>query len=81
VRRAGQAALLAAAGFGDLGAKGLYLTAARVGAAHLAVVTVLASLYPVVTMLWARFLLGERLRAVQNVGLVLAISGVLLLNV
>jgi drug/metabolite transporter (DMT)-like permease len=80
IRRPGPAALLAAAGFADLAANALYATATRHGAAHLAVVTVLASVYPVVTMLWARGLLGERLRAVQNVGVALAFGGILLLN-
>lgn len=55
--------------FGALGgiATLLYLLASGMG--YLAVVAVLASLYPAVTVLCARVLLGERWNAVQLVGL------------
>jgi drug/metabolite transporter (DMT)-like permease len=72
--------LLALVAFGDAAANGTYGLATRSPGAHLAVVTVLASLYPVASTLWARGLLGERLRAVQNVGVIAALGGVLLLN-
>ena len=64
----------------DVSANGIYGLAAVRPGADLAVVTVLASLYPVMTTLLARGLLGERLRAVQNVGVIAALAGVLLLN-
>ena len=35
----------------------------------------LGSLYPVVTTIWARVLLDERLRRVQQVGVALAVGG------
>ena len=40
------------------------------------VAATLGSLYPVVTIALARVVLGERLRAVQNAGVVLALAGV-----
>jgi drug/metabolite transporter (DMT)-like permease len=45
----------------------------------LSVAAVLASLHPVVTILMARLLLDERLRRIQQVGVVLAIAGVCLI--
>jgi uncharacterized membrane protein len=45
----------------------------------LSIAAVLASLHPVVTILMARLLLDERLRRVQQVGVVLAIAGVCLI--
>ena len=52
------------------------VAATRTGAFGLAVV--LASLYPGVTVLLARGVLGERLRWIQRVGLGLAAIGVML---
>jgi drug/metabolite transporter (DMT)-like permease len=70
--------LLAAAGAGvvDVIANICYVTAARTGMFGLAVV--LASLYPGVTVLLARMVLGERLRGVQQAGLALAAIGIVL---
>jgi drug/metabolite transporter (DMT)-like permease len=69
---------LVAAGAGaiDVVANLCYVAATRTGMFGLAVV--LASLYPGVTVLLARVVLGERLRWVQRVGLGLAAIGILL---
>jgi drug/metabolite transporter (DMT)-like permease len=71
---------LAAAGAGviDVVANICYVAATRTGAFGLAVV--LASLYPGVTVLWARVVLGERLRWIQRIGLGLAAIGILLVT-
>ncbi len=67
--------LLALVGVGDVLANGLYAVAASRGLVSLA--SVLGSLYPVVTIILARFVLGERLRRVQAVGVVLTVLGAL----
>ena len=66
----------AAAGVIDVTANICYAAAARTGMFGLAVV--LASLYPAVTVLLARVVLGERLRWVQRAGLGLAAIGIIL---
>jgi drug/metabolite transporter (DMT)-like permease len=78
LREAGRSVPLAAVGAGviDVLANICYVAATRTGMFGLAVV--LASLYPGVTVLLARVVLGERLRWVQRVGLGLAAIGVLL---
>jgi drug/metabolite transporter (DMT)-like permease len=78
LRRAGGWLLLAAAGAGviDVVANICYVAATRTGMFGLAVV--LASLYPGITVLLARVVLGERLRWVQRAGLGLAALGILL---
>jgi drug/metabolite transporter (DMT)-like permease len=78
LRGAGGSLLLAAAGAGmiDVVANICYVAATRTGMFGLAVV--LASLYPGVTVLLARVVLGERLRWVQRTGLGLAAIGILL---
>ncbi|HEX3213581.1 MAG TPA: DMT family transporter [Actinomycetota bacterium] len=73
-RRLGAVALV---GIGDTGANLLFAYAATTG--NLAVVGVLGSLYPVATVVLARWLLGERLSGGQNAGVVLALTGVSLL--
>jgi len=72
--------LLAAAGAGaiDVIANICYVSATRIGMFGLAVV--LASLYPGVTVLLARVVLGERLRWVQRAGLGLAAIGIILVT-
>jgi drug/metabolite transporter (DMT)-like permease len=70
------AAAAAGAGVVDVIANICYVTAARTGMFGLAVV--LASLYPGVTVLLARMVLGERLRRVQQAGLALAAIGIVL---
>nr|WSW70528.1 DMT family transporter [Streptomyces sp. NBC_00995] len=64
-------------GLADVAANGTYSIAAQHG--PVTVAAVLASLYPVVTALAARGLLGERLRGVQAAGAGLALLGTLLL--
>jgi len=64
---------LLAIGCGDLLANGLFAYASSRG--QVSIASVLGSLYPVVTVLWARFLLDERLRRVQQVGVSLAVVG------
>src|SRR5271163_3486870 len=66
----------ASAGVIDVVANLCYVAATRTGSFGLAVV--LASLYPGVTVLLARVVLGERLRWIQRVGLGLAAVGILL---
>jgi drug/metabolite transporter (DMT)-like permease len=65
-----------AAGAIDVVANTCYVAATRTGMFGLAVV--LASLYPGVTVLLAKVVLGERLRWVQRAGLGLAAIGILL---
>ena len=65
---------LAIVGALDLAATGLYAVANTEGL--LSVVAVVGSLYPVATVLLARFVLHERLRSVQLAGVVLAFAGV-----
>jgi len=73
--------LLATAGSGivDAGANICYVLATRAGLFGLAVV--LTALYPGITVLLARFVLHERMRGPQRVGLALAAAGVLLVTV
>jgi drug/metabolite transporter (DMT)-like permease len=73
VRRVDVPALFAI-GVGDLAANAMFAFASSRGLVSVA--SVLGSLYPVVTVLWARFLLHERLRPVQSVGVALSLVGV-----
>ena len=68
----------AAAGAIDVTANICYVAATRTGKFGLAVV--LAALYPAVTVLLARMVLGERLRWVQRAGLGLAAIGIILVT-
>jgi drug/metabolite transporter (DMT)-like permease len=70
--------VLAAVGVLDLGANGLYALATTKGL--LSVVSVLGSLYPAVTVVLARFVLAERIARVQEVGVVLALAGVVAIS-
>jgi drug/metabolite transporter (DMT)-like permease len=70
--------ILAIAGLLDLTATGLYALANREGA--LSIVGVVGSLYPIATVLLARVILGERIRPVQQAGVVLAFAGVGLIS-
>jgi len=68
---------LVAVGLGDVAANGMFVLSSRSGS--VAVAAVLASLYPVVTALCARVVVGERLRPVQAAGSGLALAGAILL--
>jgi drug/metabolite transporter (DMT)-like permease len=72
------AAPLAVVGLADAGANLAFGVATTVGL--LSLTSVLGSLYPVVTVLLARWVLRERLRPVQVVGVVGALGGVLLVS-
>jgi drug/metabolite transporter (DMT)-like permease len=65
------------AGVLDVGANAIYVLALQIGL--LSVVSVLGSLYPAATVLLARFVLAERLRPMQKVGMVTAIVAAALL--
>ena len=69
--------VLLAIGFFDILANTLFAFASR--EELLSLVAVAGSLYPVVTILLARFVLGERLAPVQRAGVVLALTGTALL--
>lgn len=75
--RAADLPALGLIGLGDLAANGLFAYASSHGV--VSVSSVLGSLYPVVTVLLARFLLGERLRPVQGVGVGVSLVGVAVL--
>jgi drug/metabolite transporter (DMT)-like permease len=72
-----RAAPLALVGLLDAGANGHY----ALGTTHglVSVVAVCGSLYPVATVVLARVVLGERVRRVQEVGIVAALAGVALI--
>lgn len=71
--------LIAAVGLGDVLANGAFALASETEGALVSVTAVLASLYPVVTVLLARQLHGERMRRVQVAGVAGALTGVALL--
>jgi drug/metabolite transporter (DMT)-like permease len=70
---------LVAIGFLDTGGNALFAAASS---AHglLSVVSVLASLYPVVTVLLARLYLGERVQRTQDAGVLVVLAGVVLIS-
>jgi drug/metabolite transporter (DMT)-like permease len=70
--------VIIAIGVLDATANLLYAFATTLGL--LATTSVLASLYPVVTVVLAGILLHERLRQVQYVGIVVAVLGVALIS-
>ncbi|MBV9838005.1 MAG: DMT family transporter [Solirubrobacterales bacterium] len=61
----------------DQGANGLFALASRHGL--LSLVSVGASLYPLVTVLLARAVLGERVRRIQELGIAASLAGVVLI--
>ncbi|HEY6962002.1 MAG TPA: EamA family transporter [Gaiellaceae bacterium] len=68
------AGAVAAVGVADIGANALFAYAS--GHGLLALVSVLGSLYPVITVLLAHVLLGERLTSTQKAGVAIALAGV-----
>jgi drug/metabolite transporter (DMT)-like permease len=69
---------LAAIGLLEMVANGLFALATTQGL--VSVVSVLASLYPVTTIVLAQLFLGERLRRLQQVGVAVALAGVALIS-
>lgn len=69
--------MLATIGAGDAGANVLYTFAASLGL--LSVVSVLGSLYPIVTVLLAWWIHKERLMRIQYIGIAITFNGVALL--
>jgi len=74
---AGARAFTAVAGSLDAAANVLYLLAVREGL--LSVVSVLAALYPVGTVVLARFVLKERFAALQRIGMAIALPAAILM--
>ncbi len=70
---------LVAIGFLDTGGNALF-AAASSSHGLLSVVSVLASLYPVVTVLLARLVLAERVQRTQDAGVLVALVGVVLIT-
>jgi drug/metabolite transporter (DMT)-like permease len=71
------AAALVGIGALDTAATGLFAVASTLG--YLSIVAVLASLFPVITVLLARVMLGERIARHQEVGIAGALAGVALI--
>ncbi len=69
---------LAGIGVLDLAANAFFNHATTIG--ELSSVAVASSLYPVVTVLLAALLLGERVRGTQRAGVVVALAGVVLIS-
>ena len=72
-------AILVAAGLLDVGGNVLFVLARE--AIPIGLAAALVGLYPVVTMLLARFLIGERLPALGLLGVGLAVVGIVLISV
>lgn len=71
--------IIVAAGVLDMAANVLYLLAEQSGL--LSLVAVLVSLYPASTLVLARYVLGERMRAIQVAGVACALGAVALIAV
>ena len=72
------AVYISAVGIGDT--LGNFLYAASASHGLVSVTSVLASLYPVVTVVLARVVLGERVDRIQDVGIVAVLAGVVLIS-
>lgn len=70
---------LALIGSADLLANALFATASSRG--QVSIASVLGSLYPVATILLARLVLGERLRPIQQLGVLCALAGAAVISV
>jgi drug/metabolite transporter (DMT)-like permease len=70
--------VLALVGLLDVGANALFAFATQEGL--LSVVSVLGSLYPAVTVVLARIVLAERITRLQELGVAIAITGVVLIS-
>lgn len=77
--RSAMEAPAAGAGLFDMIGGILYVLAVR--ASHMAVTGVLASLYPVSTIILARTTLRERISAIQGVGITCAVAAILLVGI
>ncbi|GAA3474436.1 DMT family transporter [Nonomuraea roseola] len=75
----GALGIIALAGVLDMAANVLYLLAEQQGL--LSLVAVLVSLYPASTLVLARYVLGERLQAIQMAGVAFALGAVALIAV
>lgn len=69
--------LVVVSGLLDMAANGLYVLGTQYGL--LSLVAVLASLYPVGTVMLARLVIAERLVAIQQAGVLLAVAGAALI--
>jgi drug/metabolite transporter (DMT)-like permease len=78
--RVGRTALATVAAIGTCGATSLVLFAYAASLGLISIATILASLYPIVTVLLAHLFIGERLRGFQLVGVALALGGVALVS-
>ncbi len=72
-------ALIALVGLLDTGSNTIFLYATNAG--QLTVVSILASLYPVSTVILAWFVLGERMTRVQGIGFMAAIGATIFLGI
>jgi drug/metabolite transporter (DMT)-like permease len=70
--------IIVVAGLFDVGGNALYVVARET--MHLGLAAALIGLYPIVTMLLARFVLGERLTRLGQVGVGLAGLGIVLIS-
>jgi drug/metabolite transporter (DMT)-like permease len=77
--RPADAGLLVVVGAGAASANLLYGLASQLG--YVSIASVLASLYPVATVLLARAFLRERLLRIQYVGVAVALLGVALVSI
>ena len=78
VLKKSDAPMLATVGIGDVAANATYAWSASFGL--LTVTAVLGSLFPVATLLLARTFLHERLTRLQGIGVVVALTGVVLIG-